>query len=89
MTETASAPRPDLRETGSRHQRGDVAAIDAGRSWQESMMQRRAVTVAAGGADGEIFDGDVLAERGVEGPHEVVAGGEVFEAEVGAVDRFD
>ena len=47
------------------------------------------VAVAAGGADGEVLDGDVAAERGVKGPHEVVAGGEVFEAEVAAFDGFD
>ena len=65
---------------------GDVAVVD------EDVLAGvdvDAVAVAAGGADGEVFDDDVAAERGVEGPHEVVAGGEVFEAEVGAVDGLD
>ena len=65
---------------------GDVAVVD------EDVLAGvdvDAVAVAAGGADGEVFDGDVAAERGVKGPHEVVAGGEVFEAEVGAVDGLD
>ena len=56
---------------------GDVAAID------EDVLAGvdvDAVAVAAGGADGEVFDGDVAAERGMERPHEVVAGGKVFEA---------
>ena len=48
-----------------------------------------AVAVASGRADGEVLDGDVLAEGGMQGPHEMVAGGEVFEAEIGAVDGFD
>src|SRR5277367_1999812 len=65
---------------------GDVAVVD------EDVLAGvdiDAVAVAAGGADGEVLDGDVAAERGVERPHEVVAGGEVFEAEIGAVDGFD
>ena len=65
---------------------GDVAVVD------EDVLAGvdvDAVAVAAGGADGEVLDDDVAAERGVERPHEVVAGGEVFEAEVGAVDGFD
>ncbi len=65
---------------------GDIAVVD------EDVLAGvdvDAVTVAAGGADGEVFDGDVLAEGGMERPHEVVAGGEVLEAEVGAVDGLD
>ncbi len=65
---------------------GDVAVVD------EDVLAGvdvDAVAVASGGADGEVLDGDVAAECGVEGPHEVVAGGEFFEAEVGAVDGFD
>ncbi len=65
---------------------GDVAAVD------EDVLAGvdvDAVAVAAGGADGEVLDDDVAAECGMERPHEVVTGGEVFEAEVGAVDGLD
>ena len=65
---------------------GDVAGVDGD---VLAGIDIEAVAVAAGGADGEVFDGDVFAAGGMDGPHEAVVGGEIFEADIGAVDGFD
>ena len=65
---------------------GDIAVIDPDAA---AGIDVDAVAVAAGAADSEAKDNNVFAVRGMDGPHALVTGGEVFEPDIVAADEFN